>query len=356
MAIIQLIISFLLAFSQILAPINTVISAGGEDAFFTEWSQDKQFTEEDYEILVKNPEKDFVILNITDVQLSDDEVYGEMGSRSNAIITKLVEDTQPDLITLTGDNAWDTMAYIELVNIIDSFGIPWAPVMGNHDGQGCVSEFWCCELFMEAENCLFRYGPEDMGYGNYIINIMDNGSIIHSLFMMDTHSNRDYYLNDGVVLEDEYDHLWPNQIKWFRWAVKGISEIEGKVVDNSVFIHIPVAEYKEAWATAWDEDNQCYYPEYADTSFGINYEPVCGDPVNNGCFDVFKANGTKNIICGHDHVNSSSILYEGVRLTYGLKLGEGCYYNEDLIGGTTLTIDSTGNTVTEHHYYNLADF
>ena len=57
MAIIQLIISFLLAFSQILAPINTVISAGGEDAFFTEWSQDKQFTEEDYEILVKNPEK-----------------------------------------------------------------------------------------------------------------------------------------------------------------------------------------------------------------------------------------------------------------------------------------------------------
>ena len=87
MAIIQLIISFLLAFSQILAPINTVISAGGEDAFFTEWSQDKQFTEEDYEILVKNPEKDFVILNITDVQLSDDEVYGEMGSRSNAILT-----------------------------------------------------------------------------------------------------------------------------------------------------------------------------------------------------------------------------------------------------------------------------
>mgnify|MGYP003308884461 CR=1 FL=1 len=104
MAIIQLIISFLLAFSQILAPINTVITAGGEDSFFTEWSRDSQFTENDYQVLVKNPEKDFVILNITDVQLSDDEVYGEMGARSNAIITKLVEDTQPDLITLTGDN------------------------------------------------------------------------------------------------------------------------------------------------------------------------------------------------------------------------------------------------------------
>ena len=119
MAIIQLIISFLLAFTQILAPINTVITAGGEDAFFTEWSQEDKFTEEDYEVLVKNPEKDFVILNITDVQLSDGEVYGEMGARSNAIITKLVEDTQPDLITLTGDNAWDTMAYIELIKQVE---------------------------------------------------------------------------------------------------------------------------------------------------------------------------------------------------------------------------------------------
>ncbi|MBO5290076.1 MAG: hypothetical protein J6B35_00640, partial [Clostridia bacterium] len=68
---------------------------------------------------------------------------------------------------------------------------------------------------------------------------------------------------------------------------------------------------------------------------------------------------------GHDHVNDFRMNIDGIDLyqtlgagyfTYGLKLGEGCYYDEDLIGGTTLTIDSTGNTVTEHHYYDLADF
>ncbi len=356
MAIIKLIISFILALEQILAPVTIATQAGGEDAFFTEWSVNDDFTQEAYITMVKNPDEDFVILNITDVQLGDDEVYGETGERSNALIAKLIEDTQPDLITLSGDNAWATMSYMELVDYIDSFGIPWAPIMGNHDGEGCISELWACQLFTEAKNCLFRFGPKDMGYGNYIINILENDSIIHTLFMMDTHSYRDYTLDDGTFLEDEYDHLWPRQIKWYKWAVNGIAEIEGKQVDSSVIFHIPLMEYNEAWNAAWDAENECYKPEYAATSFGINLESVCSAPENNGFFDVCKEYGTKNVICGHDHVNSASILYEGVRLTYGLKLGEGCYYDDALIGGTTLTIDSEGKTETKHHYLDLANF
>ena len=90
---------------------------------------------------------------------------------------------------------------------------------------------------------------------------------------------------------------------------------------------------------------------------GIIFEKSCPSYGNDGQWDAMVAGGdVLGLVVGHDHVNNSSILYEGVRLTYGLKLGEGCYYNEDLIGGTTLTIDSTGNTVTEHHYYSLADF
>lgn len=356
MAIIKLIISFILALEQILAPVLATPPAGEKESFYKEWSVKDEFSTEDYITLVKDPNKDFVILNLADVQLTDDEVYGEVGERSNALITRLVEDTQPDLITLTGDNAWATMAYMELVELVDSFGIPWAPVMGNHDGQGLLSETWACQLFLDAENCLFEFGPEDMGHGNYIINIVENDSIIHTLFMMDTHDTRAYTLDDGTYLESEYDHLWPRQIKWYKWAVNGIAAIEGKKVDSSVFFHIPVMEYNEAWQAAWDAENECYKPEYADTSFGVNLEWVCSAPENNGFFDVCKEYGTKNIICGHDHVNSASILYEGVRLTYGLKLGEGCYYDDALIGGTTLSIDSSGGTVTQHHYLDLANF
>ena len=353
MAIIKMIIAFMMSFLQFMGPINNFVDLG-EASYFTKWSRNDQFTQECYVELEKNPDEDFVILNLTDIQLSEDEVFADMGTRSNNMIAQLIEEQQPDLITLTGDNAWGTVAYMELINYIDSFDIPWAPVMGNHDGQGCVSEFWAAELFVQAENCLFQFGPEDMGYGNYIINITENGEIIHTLFMMDTHSNRDYTLEDGTVLENEYDHIWPLQFTWYKWAVNGITESAGRTVESTVFMHIPVYEYRLAWADAWDEKNNCYMPEYAATSFGKNSEAVCSAPVNNGFFDICKEMGsTKNMVVGHDHVNCSSIVYDGIRLTYGLKLGEGCYYEDGMTGGTTLTINSQGNVTTEHHYIDL---
>lgn len=352
MAIIKLIISFLLSIGQILLPVSQSLGGTAQN-YFTSWTEETVFSEESYAVLEKNPDEDFVILNLADVQLTDDELYGEIGDRSNAMIARLIDEQKPDLITLTGDNAWATMAYMELVDYIDSFGIPWAPVMGNHDGQGCVSEEWCARLFMDAENCLFEFGPEDMGYGNYIINITENDEIIHTLFMMDTHDNKNYKFDDGTVSK-EYDHFWPMQLRWYKWAVNGIADEAGKVVESTVFMHIPVYEYRTAWAEAWDEETESYVGEYAATSFGKNSEPVCSAPVNNGFFSLCKELGsTKNMIVGHDHVNSSSIVYDGIRLTYGLKLGEGCYYEDGMTGGTTLTINSQGNVTTEHHYLDI---
>ena len=354
-AILKMIMAFMMSFLQFMAPINNFIDAGGEGSYFTKWNLKTEFNESAYTVIEKDSTKDFVILNLADVQLNDDEVFADMGTRANNMIASLIEKTQPDLITLTGDNAWGTVAYMELINYIDSFGIPWAPVMGNHDGQGCVSEFWAAELFTQAENCLFQFGPENMGYGNYILNVTENGEIIHTLFMMDTHANRDYTLDDGTVLENEYDHLWPLQMNWYKWAVNGIAQQEGKVIESTCFMHIPVYEFKTAWEKSWDAENDCYYPEYAETSFGRNNEVCCPAPVNNGFFDLCKElDSTKNIIVGHDHVNSSSIVYEGIRLTYGLKLGEGCYFEEGMTGGTTLTINSQGNVTTEHHYMALS--
>ena len=166
-AILKMIMAFMMSFLQFMAPINNFIDAGGEGSYFTKWNLKTEFNESAYTVIEKDPTKDFVILNLADVQLNDDEVFADMGTRANNMIASLIEKTQPDLITLTGDNAWGTVAYMELINYIDSFGIPWAPVMGNHDGQGCVSEFWAAELFTQAENCLFQFGPENMGYGNY---------------------------------------------------------------------------------------------------------------------------------------------------------------------------------------------
>ena len=90
--------------------------------------------------------------------------------------------------------------------------------------------------------------------------------------------------------------------------------------------------------------------------FGKNGEDVCCSPVNNGFFALCRALGsTKNIISGHDHVNNASILYEGIRLTYGMKTGAGFYWDQDMNGGTKFTVSSDGSMTTENIYVDPAD-
>ena len=212
--------------SQILTPIGAFVSNGGEKAFFEDRSAESEYTASYAQELEKQPGKDFVILNITDVQLLDYEVYGKNGELAKNTIDKLVNDVQPDLITMTGNKGLGTMAYLELIRKIDSYGIAWAPIMGNHDGQGILSEFWAAYNFSKAENCLFRFGPKDMGYGNYVINITENGHVVHTIFMMDTHSSATFETGNGK--ESGYDHLWPNQLEWYKWVVEGVANQEGK--------------------------------------------------------------------------------------------------------------------------------
>ncbi len=351
MATVKLVLAFFLSFFQVLSPVAALVANFGEAAFYTEWSATDKFTRDYCAEIEKNPDEDFIILNLADVQLKDDLVYEEEGEKTEEMIARLIEETDPDLITLTGDNAWGTIAYIKLIHQIDSYGIPWAPVMGNHDGQCLINEFWAAYLLYKADNCLFEFGPKNMEYGNYIINITENGKIIHTLFMFDTHNSAEFTLEDGSTVGG-YDHLWNNQIEWYKWAVKGISGIAGKTVESSVFMHIPVYEYKEAWVNAYGSDAEgILAPGLAPQAIGLRGEGINCSPVNNGFFGVCKELGsTKNIFAGHDHDNNFQIYHEGIRLNYTLKTGYGAYYTEGLTGATVISVGSDGAAYAEHLY------
>lgn len=355
MAIIKMILAFLMSLSQVFAPIGAVVQSG-EAAYFTDWSLEEVFDEDDYIELEKTPGEDFVVLNLADIQVSDENVFAKEGTYSLELITKLIEANDPDLITLSGDNAWGPVSYMEVVSWIDSFGIPWAPVMGNHDGEGCISEFWAAYQLYEAENCLFEFGPKDMGYGNYIINVTENDDIVHTFFMMDTHSSAEYTLEDGSVIEG-YDHLWENQMLWYEWAVNGIEDLAGHKVESTVIMHIPVVEYLDAWDYVSVESEKEFgdiNPVYSSIASGDKFEYGGMAPVNNGFFDLCKELGsTKTILVGHDHVNDFIINYEGITLAYSVKTGFGSYWVEDLIGGTTVNINDKGNAKINQHYYDL---
>lgn len=360
-AIVKLIFAFIFSISTILTPVDSLITTGGGKENFDYWDADEKFVIEDYATIEKTPGEDFVVLNITDVQLNDEEVYGDAGIYSNELITKMVEEYQPDLITLSGDNSWCTMGYLELIELMESFDIPWAPIMGNHDGEGCISEYWAAYNLAAAENCLFEFGPDGMGYGNYIINVTEEGKLVHTFYMMDTHDNAEFTLEDGTVV-DGYDHLWPQQLEWYEWAVNGIAEEAGYVVPSTAVFHIPVYEIHEAWDMVSMPDPDGFNefgvvaPEYEATVQGSVREYPCPAPVNNGFFDLCKELGsTKTMVFGHDHVNDCVIEFEGITLAYGVKSGFGSYWGFDKIGGTTLTIGSDGTTVVEQHYYDLQE-
>ncbi len=344
--------AYFLAFFQILCPL--LLSPASAVMYFKEWSPSDDYRIEDTVVLKKDPNKDFVILNFTDLQMNDSEVFGEYGELAYDTMKKLIDETQPDLITVTGDNAWSVGAYFQTINMLESFGIPWAPVMGNHDGQGTFGELWCATSFQRAKNCLFKFGPKDMGYGNYIINITENGKVIHSVYMMDTHNNADFKDENGNTVNG-YDTLWKNQEEWYSWSVRGVNAAAGHNVESSIFVHIPLYEYRLAWSEAYDTDAGKFRDGWSETSFGVNNEPVCAPPVNTGFFSVLKQLGsTKNVLCGHEHINDTSILYDGIRLTYTLKTGAGGYWNKEQNGGTTLTIASNGSAKVAHHYVDPA--
>lgn len=353
--------------------------------------------------------REFKLLNIADLQMSENYSIFKNNANYN-YIKELVQEQKPDLLTFTGDNVWlsNTKGSIKrFIKNIDSLGVPWAPVFGNHDSENEVDKNWMIDQFLMAENCIFNYGdnasrdkdlakgPKNIsGVGNYVINIVNSQKqIIHTLFMMDSHANNSdqnpdafkkpeqgtsvegldgWFANEGylfapgkesaeiVGVGSEYDYIKQDQIDWYEWAVKGIAKINGgKVVQSSAFFHIPLPEFNIAYALYKKTLPTNYNGRDvvgADKNFGLNRENPCSPYYNSGFFDkMCELGSTKNVVVGHDHVNDSSVVYKGIRLTYALKTGNGCYWDNsgDVSGGTMITIAANGDTTTQHKYKRL---
>lgn len=332
--------SVFLVFATLFNSIIPMLAASSvtDDLFYDEWSADDAYVIDYDGILEKNADEDFKILILADVQVDNEDATGANRFASESLIISLVEKADPDLIVTVGDNAIGGFAYEWFISFMDSFDIPWAPVMGNHDGQGLPNESWAAYKMIKADNCLFKFGPEDMGHGNYVLHLTQDNKVIHTLYLMDTHNSTDYF--DGTTLhEDVYDGLWENQIEWYKWNVNGINALTNSNVESTLFMHIPFPEYHDAF-NAIESDP---------TAFGERNEYICSSGMNSGMFDVIKDLGsTKNVICGHDHVNNFSTTYQGVRLSYALKSGLTSYYDANMQGGSLLTIDSNGKTTFSH--------
>lgn len=305
------------------------------------WSADDEYKIEDTAVLFKEKGRDFVVLNITDIHLSDYDERALLAFPAFATVRRLVRQLKPDLITVTGDIVCGDSAVYSIkrfTRVMNSFGIPWAPLFGNHEGEGNCDYNYLADIMMQSKTCLLKKGAPEMGVGNYVVNIAqkdgDDVEYVHSLILMDTHRS----------------HVNEKQIEWYEWAARGICNAAGGEVESSVLFHIPLAEYQTAFDAAWDAENACWRDGFE--ARGELNEKICchrdseGNPINNGFFAAAKRVGTtKNIICGHEHINDFSILYEGIRLSYTLKVGMGSGFKAGMNGGTRILINESGLTL-----------
>ena len=297
------------------------------------WSPDDEFSLDDCFNLTKKDGEDFVILNVTDTHFSDYDIRAIYSFDTSRTIRRLVEKYEPDLITVTGDVVCgDSTRYSirRLTELFDSFGIPWAPIFGNHEiDENCDLNYLADEM-MKSEYCLFRKGDPAMGVGNYVINIArEDGSILETILMMHSHKTQ---INEL-------------QGQWAKWVVDGIRAL-GEDPEISFFFHIPLPDYQYAYDAAWDADKGEWRDGYS--AAGSLNEKICcerdgnGEPVDRGNFELIKSLGAKYVFCGHEHNNDFTVLWQGVRLTYCLKAGKSSGYYPGLNGCTRIALGDDG--------------
>ncbi len=317
--------------------------------------------------LSKKQDVDFTILNLTDPQLTDSE--WEVGHKNRQIleytVDELVKRVQPDLITISGDItfAGNDKAYDMFAQFINSYGIPWSVVWGNHDNQnGDEYVKGIVQRYMEYEGFVYESGDAKLGNGNFIIKIEENGAPVSALIMMDSHDREPFTDEEGNT-ELKWARLIPEQRVWLKETANELKS-EG-YNDATLIMHIPIFEYTKASEAAYKKNIdlkdisvedangvECWNDGYTD-SIGVQHEDISCYPKDDGILNEIKSTDiVKRLVCGHDHISNWMIKYDDIDLIFSLKTGAGCYWEPDISGGTVIKINKSGVYKIHHEYVN----
>lgn len=266
-------------------------------------------------------------------------------------IRSLVAQTRPDLIFITGDIVYGEFddsgkSLLAFCSLMDSFRIPWLPVFGNHDNESARGVLWQCARFEESAWCLFRRGTVH-GNGNYTVGIRQGGTLIRVLYMMDSNGC-------GGTDPCVYHHVGfhEDQVEWLNACGQRVTAAAGNV-PGFVAFHIPTVEFIRA---AVEKGYQSADPSADPSTRERPYVIGVDCPAQDGDFgckreqhSAFKAPGdfrgalaschADGVFVGHCHAINTTILWQGIRWTYGLKTGQYDYHIPGQIGGTLIELE-----------------
>ncbi|MEJ6718730.1 MAG: metallophosphoesterase [Akkermansiaceae bacterium] len=250
------------------------------------------------------------ILQFTDIHFfCDRKKYGEKADlKSVEDMTRMVENTDPHLIAITGDLWSDNpgglgQEFFEYsLEKVASLGKPWLFNWGNHDQ---LDDYATAQSTLtEAKHSLYRGGHDG---GNYRVPITgaDDRQLLELLCLNTT--------TQGVQAAQE---------KWLAAQQPSTSPV-------LCFLHIPLLEYDTVWQKKLAK--------------GIFKEPVCTYGEDGSAISLLKKFGdVKACFCGHDHVNDFGGTWDGIEMVYGRATGHAGYGGDQLKkGGKLITANLT---------------
>lgn len=256
-------------------------------------------------------------------------------------IRSLVAQTRPDLIIITGDIVYgsfdDSGRMLDrFCTFMDSLEIPWAPVFGNHDNECRLGVARQCDRLEQSAFCLFERGSVS-GHGNYTVGIAAGERLIRVLHMMDSHGC--HGAEDPAVVKAPGLH--PDQLELIRHNTAQIQAAQQRKIPAFLAFHIPVDCFLAA-----EEAKGYGHGLYTigvdvpakDGDFGFCLERYMPFGTDGHFIEFLHAQQIDGVFVGHIHKNCTSITYENIRWTFGLKTGQYDYHQPYQIGGTMITL------------------
>ena len=294
-------------------------------------------------------------------------------------IRETVSKTSPDLILVAGDIVYgefdhDGSGLCSFVEFMESFGIPWAPVLGNHETESRMGVDWQCEQLHNAKNCLFKQRTLT-GNGNYTVGIKQNGKLIRVFYMMDSNSGNPSELSLANGHSKHEAGFGDDQIEWYTEGIRNLRCSYPDVKISFVF-HIALHAFEDAYAKyGYTRDRSSkVFPMVIDkmdetgSDFGVVLYPIDCFDTDYKVWQSFKDLNVDSVLVGHDHEVSASVVYDGIRCQFGLKsttYDSNIYIDENgklvkswipagtpMIGGTVMELNPSDGTMENvYHYY-----
>lgn len=271
--------------------------------------------------LKKSDNTPFRVIGFTDTHFDD---YDDKRECAIEAMKRSIEREKPDLIVFIGDNVTggdNRQRLDDFCELLDSFGIYWCPVLGNHEGDNPKS--------VTRENMIKRLAAAKYSLIDgldYPVHLCDaEGNAFKTLYFMDTGTDmtEEEKHENGIFHEGTvYQYIPKNRVENYKKTMMAQKER----IPSVVFGHIPLYEFDEAYDLATKKDTD--YSAENGWLYGYRREGICSSEINSGMFDAMLECGGEAFFTGHDHINDFIVRYKGITLGYNLP---GCYSSYNVI-------------------------